>query len=484
MKLSDMYSSCSLKTRLTVFLGVLFCLLLCTAAWFVERRINISFSLQEKEYIETRLAMLHAIINNRSDYRDVIQENLEWDTEYGSNPKHFTRILDRSGNILFESTGMGSEIPSRLFSPQTLQGTYGEGRIIKTSDDRYFLLRSDVNRSQDPDKKATIQIALDVTPEVMIDADNHKIIFLVLLAGIVVSSVIGILIIRQLLRPLEIIADFSTRITTRTIDRRIDSDRWPEELKRFAAILNAMLDRLERSFTRLADYTSNLAHELRTPLTTIIGEAEVALFKVRTPEEYQLVLESGREECLRVSRIIDNVLFLERAECGTIPVEQIPFDPVDEINSIFEFYEALAEEKCATLSCHGTGTLVGDPCLFSRAVSNLLANSLTYASPGVVIDITVTQAEGEAVEVAICDTGHGIAERDLDRIFDHFYRGDLSRSNYPLGSGLGLTIVKAIMELHGGSISVTSRISRGTCVTLRFPSIHPDGYQNQIRKEV
>jgi signal transduction histidine kinase len=136
------------------------------------------------------------------------------------------------------------------------------------------------------------------------------------------------------------------------------------------------------------------------------------------------------------------------------------------------------------LSYHGTGTLVGDPLLFSRAVSNLLANALTYSSPGVEIDLSVIQVEGQVLEVAIRDTGHGIAEKDLDRVFDHFHRGDLSRSNYPLGSGLGLSIVKSIMDLHGGDISVTSQPGKGTCVTLRFPCIKTDERQNHVRKDV
>jgi two-component system, OmpR family, heavy metal sensor histidine kinase CusS len=484
MKLSDIDRSCSIKTKLVVFIAGLLCILLFIAAWFVERRINIGFSLHQNETIENKLAMLHTIINNRPDYAEVIRKNLEWEAAYGAYPQQFTRILNGSGLTLVESTGMGSNIPSRLFSPPALQGTNGEDRVIQAPNNRYFLLKSDACRTPLPDENAIIQIALDVTPEVTIDAANHKMITLVLLVGIIASVTIVNLIVRQLLRPLEVIADFSTQITVTTIDKRIDSHNWPEELKRFAAILNAMLDRLEQSFIRLTEYTSNLAHELRTPLTTIIGEAEVALFKVRTPEEYQEVLESGREECLRVSRIIDNVLFMARAEYGTILIEQTLFDPIGEIRGIFRFYEALAEEQCATLSYHGTGTLVGDPLLFSRAVSNLLANSLTYSSPGVEIDLSVIQVEGQFVEVAIRDTGHGIAEKELDRVFDHFHRGDLSRSNYPLGSGLGLSIVKSIMDLHGGDISVTSQPGKGTCVTLRFPCIKTDERQNHIRKDV
>ncbi|WP_224981134.1 heavy metal sensor histidine kinase [Geomonas agri] len=483
MKLSDRYDSCSIKTRLMLISGSLLFILLCAGAMFVEHRIDASFSLHQEKRIENRLATLRFIIDSRPDYRDVLQKNLEWETAYGPNPEILTRILDSSGLTILESAGMQDNIPSHLFSPATLKGGYGDEEIVQAPNGRYFLLASEVHPSPPNDKQVSIQIALDVTTEVEIDTENHEVIFLLLLVSILVSLLLGYLVLRQQLRPLDVIADFSTRVTAPTLDNRIDSDNWPVELRRFAAVLNAMLDRLEVSFKRLTEYTSSLAHELRTPITTVIGEAEVALFRDRSPEEYQRVLESGREECLRVSRIIDNVLFLERAECGAIPVEQTRFDPAEEIGNLFEYYEALAEERCATLSCHGAATLVGDPHLFNRAVSNLLANSLTYSPIGVAIDLRVSQVDGEAVEVAVRDTGYGIAEEDQGRIFDHLYRGDLARSNYPFGSGLGLTIVKAIMDLHGGSVTAANQPGRGTCITLRFPCMPAAGLQDQFRKE-
>jgi two-component system heavy metal sensor histidine kinase CusS len=205
---------------------------------------------------------------------------------------------------------------------------------------------------------------------------------------------------------------------------------------------------------------------LRTPLANIRGEAEVALTRPRSPNEYQAVIESSVAECQRLSEIIDNLLFLARAEAAEGPVHREHFDARTAAEKIAAYYEPIAEERQVHLAVTGAGEIEADPLLLSRALSNLVENALRFTVEHGSITIAI-EPEDNATRILVRDTGAGIAAEHLPRVFDRFYRADPSRTSE--GSGLGLALVKSIAELHGGSASIQSEPGTGTCVTLRFP---------------
>jgi two-component system, OmpR family, heavy metal sensor histidine kinase CusS len=227
-----------------------------------------------------------------------------------------------------------------------------------------------------------------------------------------------------------------------------------------------MLDRLENSFTRLSQFSADLAHELRTPIANLRGEAEVALTRSRTAEEYREVIESSVGECERLSGIIDNLLFLARAEAADGPVAREHFDGRAALEKIAGYYETVAEERQIAITCAGTGKVSADPLLFGRAVSNLVDNAVRHSGEGGQIDLALAVDEAGA-KISVRDRGIGIAAEHLPRVFDRFYRVDSSRSSE--GTGLGLALVKSITDLHGGRAEVASEAGRGTTVTLSFP---------------
>jgi two-component system heavy metal sensor histidine kinase CusS len=238
-------------------------------------------------------------------------------------------------------------------------------------------------------------------------------------------------------------------------------------LQPVAIAFDDMLDRLEDSFTRLSQFSADLAHELRTPLANIRGEAEVALTRPRSRNEYEAVIESSIAECARLSGIIDNLLFLARAEAAESKVHYSTFDGREAIERIAAYNEAIAEERRLTISCTGLGQVHADPILFGRAVSNLVDNAVRFSPDGGEITISLaTDADG--AEISVRDTGGGIPPEHVSRIFDRFYRVDPSRSSE--GAGLGLALVKSIADLHGGSVAVESEVGSGTSIKLRFPS--------------
>jgi two-component system heavy metal sensor histidine kinase CusS len=236
-----------------------------------------------------------------------------------------------------------------------------------------------------------------------------------------------------------------------------------------ATSFDEMLDRLEDSFARLSRFSTDIAHELRTPLNNLMGETEVALSKTRTVEEYQHILESSLEEYTRLSHMIEGLLFLARAENTDVKLDRTVFDPLKEVHGVLEYYEAIAEEKKITVLCRGSGTVCADPLLFRRAITNIVSNAFRYSQTGSTIHIEVIETEDQSLSVTITDNGIGIKAEELNSIFERFYRSPGARGHDTRGSGLGLSIAKSIMDLHGGTIDIRSESGKGTTVILHFP---------------
>jgi two-component system heavy metal sensor histidine kinase CusS len=231
-----------------------------------------------------------------------------------------------------------------------------------------------------------------------------------------------------------------------------------------------MLDRLEESFARLGRFSADIAHELRTPVHALRGEVEVALGRARSPEEYREVLGSCLEECVRLSGLIERLLFLARAEDPTTQINRERVDVGRELAAVQEFYEPAAADAGVRLSLDVPKPVAAnlDRALWQRAVGNLVENALAFTPSGGSVSLSATP-EGDGVRVTVADTGCGVPAADLPRLFDRFYRADPARSSR--GVGLGLSIVRTVAGLHGGTVEVASVVGQGTRVTLHFPAL-------------
>ena len=205
------------------------------------------------------------------------------------------------------------------------------------------------------------------------------------------------------------------------------------------------------------------------PLNNLRGEAEVALSRPREANEYREILASSLEEYDRLSRMMDSLLFLAKADSAQTMITCLTVDVATEIKKIVAFYEALAAEQNVGITCGGSGTINADPILFRRAISNLLSNALHYTPAGGEIVFSIHCVDS-GIEVICRDSGIGIAQEHLPKIFDRFYRISPSRNAKTEGAGLGLAIVKSIVGLHRGKITVQSVIGQGTSVRLFFPA--------------
>lgn len=297
-------------------------------------------------------------------------------------------------------------------------------------------------------------------------------LWLASLVALVLSGIAGYHIVRHGIRPLQTLAETVRAVGGATLGRRIEAGTLPQELRPLSLSFNAMLDRLQVSFDRVAQVTDDIAHELRTPLGVMTSQIDVALTAERPAGEYREVLESVREELTALSDMVQRLLFLSRVENQSVAVNREPLDIVAELDAVREFYDPLAAEAGISLTvaaCPPRLDALGDRVLLRRAVINLVANAVRYTPPGGRIVLEAAR-EGDEVRIAVSDTGCGIPATYIPRLFDRFFRVDRARETGGGHIGLGLAIVKAIAELHDGSVVVESEMGRGTRVTLALSS--------------
>lgn len=295
----------------------------------------------------------------------------------------------------------------------------------------------------------------------------HSLVLYVALSALV-SGVFGWWAARSGLAPLRTMAARARSVTAQKLDARMPVDAVPLEMSDLASTLNAMLARLQDDFRRLSEFSSDLAHELRTPLTNLLTQTHVVLSQPREAAKYREILASNEEELQRLSRMVSDMLYLAKMEHGiTLPDAEL-IAVQDEVGALFEFYEALAEDKEVAMRLTGRGRIVGDRLMLRRALSNLLSNALRHTPRGGAIDVVVA-GEAKAVTIAIENDGKTIPAELIPSLFDRFFRGDKSRARPDSeSSGLGLSITRAIMVAHGGDITAGS-VSGRTRFTLIFP---------------
>jgi two-component system, OmpR family, heavy metal sensor histidine kinase CusS len=418
---------------------------------------------EDNAVLADKVSALRADLNRAGDPK-ALNEELKV-LHGGERAAYWIRVVDAAGRTVAETPGMSGLLPSSIFSgTERSTPSINRPQDYRSGGKLYSLVAT---TEPGAGQVYTIQVAQDRSSDDQFMKEFGALLAVVLALGILASAVIAFTVTKRGLRPVTEMTRSLKRIGPKRLHERIPPEGWPRELRPLAVAFDEMLDRLEDSFTRLSQFSADLAHELRTPIANIRGEGEVALTRVRTPDEYREVIESSVGECERLSGIVDNLLFLARAEAAEGHIPRTLFNGRAAVEKITAFYEPIAEEHHTALTCTGDGDVHADPMLFGRAVSNLVENALRFAPAGGTIQISIATGDAHS-QISVKDSGCGIAPEHLPRVFDRFYRADSSRSSQ--GSGLGLALVKSIMDLHGGSAVVESEVARGTSVTLTFPN--------------
>jgi heavy metal sensor kinase len=282
----------------------------------------------------------------------------------------------------------------------------------------------------------------------------------------------GYLLAGRVLAPVGAMADTARRITADSLSARLPVENPHDEFGRLAVVFNETLARLDVAFEQLRRFTADASHELRTPLTGMRSIGEVALQRSLTTREYRDVIGSMLEEVDRLTRLVENLLLLTRAEAGRIPMTRAAVDLAELVASVSDTLRVLADEKDQkwTVDLAAPVTAVCDAGLVRLAVTNVMYNAIKYTPNKGVISVAATSsAAGDAV-IAVQDTGPGIAAVHRDRIFERFYRVDDARSRDTGGIGLGLAIARWAVEANGGRMELESEEGRGTLFRIVLPS--------------
>jgi two-component system heavy metal sensor histidine kinase CusS len=422
-------------------------------------------------FLSDKVNVLRTMLRERPDDWDGLREEIELESAARRYQQFYIRLLDERNIPLLTTPGMMDQ----LYLPQLVAQTRSRPERaagMKGRNGRSFVVMSAAVPVGGSAQTDTVQIAIDVSQQEALLARYRHQFWVILLGTLAVFPLVGYQIAGRGIRPVKEVATTARHITSTNLHERIQSEGYPSELASLADTFNKMLDGLEESFDRISRFSADIAHDLRTPVNNIRGEAEVALARARTVDEYREVLGSCLEEAVRLSDLIGDLLFLARAESPLAHLHRETINVGELLSGIREYYEAPAAELGVSLSTVVPSEPVIaqlDRTLLQRAVGNLVSNALAHTPPGksVVLGASV---EPSAVRIEVSDGGVGIPPEALPRVFDRFFRVDESRSQASGGTGLGLAIVQSIVLLHGGNVEIASKVGQGTQVTLRVPA--------------
>jgi heavy metal sensor kinase len=316
-----------------------------------------------------------------------------------------------------------------------------------------------------------VTIAMQPLDEIAADlALLRRVMLLALPLAIGLAAIGGYWLTRRNLLPLASMAQQARQITHSNLETRLDAGEAAEELATLSASFNELLSRLDQSFENMRRFVADASHELRTPIAIIRGEADVALANERSTAEYKEALTLVLDESRRLSRLVDDLLNLARADAGRVKLRVEEFYLNDLLAECCRAAHTLAGARGVTLECtpHDDLAFHGDEELVHRMVLNLVDNAIRYTPQGGHVTVSLDGRAGD-VEIHVADTGTGIAADVAPHVFERFYRGDKARARQDGGFGLGLAIVKWIAELHCGSVDVASAPGAGSTFTVKLP---------------
>jgi len=457
----------SLSLRMTLFFGAVAIAVFAGFGWLIEASIQHHFSKEDDAELSIIDANVRDIIatsggiEHLQDVKQRLQDILV--SHHGA----VLNIIASDGSLLFASR---KKPDMQALSLAHLNHRSTPRRYDWNDGEHAYRVFSRVvplaNKKNSP-IGYVISIAVAFEHHQRFLAGFRFTLWTMIVAAISIMSLMGWCAIRVGHAPLRNIIANIRQFSATELNTRLSPDSVPRELTDLAIAFNDMLERMQQSFTSLANFSADIAHELRTPVTNLLTQTQVALSKSRGLEEYREILYSNIEEYERMAQMISDMLFLAKTDNGWFHPDLCDIDLNKEVKELFDYFEAWAEERGVNLSLRGNAITRGDKSLIRRAISNLLANAIKHTAAGQTITVSLSQSEKANAIVAIENPGPTIAPQHLPRLFDRFYRVDASRQRGIEGAGLGLAITKSIVELHGGHISVTSQNDH-TCFQIEF----------------
>jgi two-component system, OmpR family, sensor kinase len=396
-------------------------------------------------------------------------------------PGTFVQVRSLDGDTVV-ATFSGATLPGgSVPAPDLADAVEPPSRSGGAEAVRYFTVQGEsggaqyrVRASIGEDDRAMLLVATSLHD---VDSTLHRLLLIELVATALVLGAIaglGLWIVRLGLRPLDAIGQTASDIAAGDLSRRVERAEERTEVGRLGLSLNAMLARIESSFRaqeaserKLRRFVADASHELRTPLSAVRAYAELYdRGAAERPDDLERSMRGISRESERMSLLVDDLLLLARLDDGR-PLERLPVRLDEVVGEAVETAQTVDPDRPIALRAE-QAVVVGDRDRLRQIVDNLLANVRAHTPPGTPASVSVTRRNGSA-EIAVTDSGPGLDEEHLEHVFERFYRADPSRARTSGGVGLGLSIVAAVAEAHGGTVSASSRPGEGTTFSIALP---------------
>ena len=449
MKLTAWYAAC--------MAGAL-CMLGALAFFGMRHSIHATVD----EQLRDRMNAVRQAVDNSLRKGDVEVLRAELDEDSELRPQtDLLQVWDDQGKMIYQSASLKTN-----GLPPPMAGT--RARVLWLGKMPVRVLQNSVQANN---RRYTIQVAAPL--EEFYEALDRFLARLLIYAplALLLASALGYWISRKALAPVDDITRAAQQIGAHNLSARLAVPASGDELQRLTETLNQMLRRIEEALERITRFSGDASHELRTPITVMRTRVELALRHPRTAGENHNTLNQLHGELIQASYLLDNLMLLARADSGAEQLRMTSADVEDAIREVLAQASPLAGEKGVALHSALPGRAVriaADRPMLQRLLLILIDNAVKYTPPSGQVSVALTAVNGSAT-ISVKDTGIGIPEDELPRIFDRFYRVDKARSRQAGGAGLGLSIGRWIAEAHGGSIRVESRPGEGSTFSVDLP---------------
>ncbi|QKF66243.1 two-component system sensor histidine kinase [Arcobacter venerupis] len=456
-----MTTNLSIKKKLLIYSFFIQVIVLVIFSFSIYKALEISTL---DRYQATLKVILLDIVDDLKEKNNIVDNELDEEKEYNFEPLYI-RILDNKDNTKIIQT---SNFPNDLHSDNTYLDSLKDGVINFQEQDIYLVSRIKINFN------ASLKIIVEIaTTKDMLwtTLENLLYILFFIVPIVLIFAVIGgNFLIYKSFSPIEKVLEELKSITAIDLTARLKSSNNQDEINQLINEINNLLERLESSFERISQFSSDASHELKTPLTIIKGEMEIALRKDRSLEEYKQTLNTSLEEVIVIEQTINDLLFLAKNEKDLISNDMQTLTYFDEIidesiNEVKNF--AKLHQIKIKFNLIDTIEIRGYSNLLKIAIKNILKNAIQFSHENSEI-LVKSYKKDELFNISIQDFGIGIEKKEQNKIFEKFYRTDKSRNKNSGGTGLGMSIVKKIIDIHKADVTIKSKENFGTTIILSF----------------